>query len=163
LSILWVMDFWCLLYCNRTENRVTLWTVLEVLDSKIWLSFEHKSCSSLNLDVCRIFVCYHRYCGIKGIKKRSNSTAAVWLACTVFCLLSGRNVGSFYLLIVSCALLFWCWKLLIFRWCSFEPCLTLWLNNWRRQVNIASWSTCFHLLFVLSPLNFRIHMIQITW
>jgi hypothetical protein len=30
-----------------------------------------------NLDVGRIFVCYHFYCGIKIIKMRSNSAAAV--------------------------------------------------------------------------------------
>jgi ABC-type branched-subunit amino acid transport system substrate-binding protein len=30
------------------------------------------------------------------------------------------------------------------------------------QVNIASWSTRFHLLFELPPLNFRIHMSQIS-
>jgi hypothetical protein len=72
------MDFWSLLYCNlRTENRVALWAVLEVLDSKIWLSFEYKSCSLFNLDVFRIFVCYHCYCGIKVIKMRSNNAAAI--------------------------------------------------------------------------------------
>jgi hypothetical protein len=73
---LWI--FWILLYCNlRTENRVALWTVLEVLDSKIWLSFEYKSCSLFNLDVFRTFVWYQCYCGIKAIKMRSNSTATV--------------------------------------------------------------------------------------
>jgi hypothetical protein len=41
------------------------------------------------------------------------------------------------------------------RWCSFGPCLTLWLDNWRRQVNVVSWSTRFHLLFELPPLNFQ--------
>jgi hypothetical protein len=72
------MDFWNLLYCNlRTENRVALWTVLEVLDSKIWSSFEYKSCSLFNLDVFRTFVWYQCYCGIKVIKMRSNSAAAV--------------------------------------------------------------------------------------
>jgi hypothetical protein len=30
-----------------------------------------------NLDVCRIFVCYHCYCGIKVIKMRSNNAAVV--------------------------------------------------------------------------------------
>jgi hypothetical protein len=45
---------------------------------------------------------------------------------------------------------------------SFGPCLILGLDNWRRQVNVASWSTRFHLLFELPPLNFRIHMNQIT-
>jgi hypothetical protein len=30
-----------------------------------------------NLDVCRIFVYYHCYCGIKVVKMRSNSVAAV--------------------------------------------------------------------------------------
>jgi hypothetical protein len=72
------MDFWSLLYYNlRTENRVALWTVLEVLDSKIWLSFEYKSCSLFNLDVFRTFVWYQCYCGIKVIKMRSNSAAVV--------------------------------------------------------------------------------------
>jgi hypothetical protein len=72
------MEFWILLYCNlRTENRVALWAVLEVLDSKIWLSFEYKSCSLFNLDVFRTFLCYHCYCGIKVIKIRSNSAAAI--------------------------------------------------------------------------------------
>jgi hypothetical protein len=53
-------------------------------------------------------------------------------------------------------------ELLIVRWCSFELCLTLQLYNWRRQVNVAPWSTRFHLLFELAPLSFRIHMSQIT-
>jgi hypothetical protein len=66
------------LYCNlRTENRVASWTVLEVLDSKIWSSFEYKSCSLFNLDVFRTFVWYQFYCGIKVIKMRSNSAAAI--------------------------------------------------------------------------------------
>jgi hypothetical protein len=72
------MDFWSLLYCNsRTENRVALWAVLEVLDSKIWLSFEYKSCSLFNLDVFRTFVWYQCYCGIKVVKMRSNNAAAI--------------------------------------------------------------------------------------
>jgi hypothetical protein len=91
LSILRVMDFWTLLYCNlRTENTVPLWTVLEVVDSKIWLFFKYKSCTLFNLDVCRIFVCSHYYCRIKVIKMGNNSTVAVCLAWTVF---AGRRVG----------------------------------------------------------------------
>jgi hypothetical protein len=157
------MDFWILLYSNlRTENRVALWTILEVLDSKIWLSFEYKSCSLFKLDVFRIFVWYQCYCGIKVIKMRSNSAAAIgW--CGLFYRSSGGSVGSFYFLIVSCVWLVWCWELLIVRWCSLGLCLTLWLDDWRRQVNVAPWSTRFHLFFELPPLNFRIHMSQITW
>jgi hypothetical protein len=72
------MDFWSLLYCIlRTENRVILLIVLEWVNGEIGLSFEYKSCSLFNLDVCKIFVCYHCYCRIKVIKIKSNSAAAV--------------------------------------------------------------------------------------
>jgi hypothetical protein len=30
---------------------------------------------------------------------------------------------------VSCVRLFWCRELLMDRWCSFGPCLTLWFDN----------------------------------
>ena len=81
----------------------------------------------------------------------------------LFCGSSGGSVGSLCLLIVSCVCLFWCWELLMVRWCSFGPYLILWLDNWRRQVNVAPWSTRFHLLFELPPFNFRIYMSQIMW
>jgi hypothetical protein len=81
----------------------------------------------------------------------------------LFCRSSGGSVWSLCLLIISCVCLFWCWELLMVRWCSFGPYLILWLDNWRRQVNVAPWSTRFHLLFELPPLNFRFHMSQITW
>jgi hypothetical protein len=81
----------------------------------------------------------------------------------LFCRSSGGSVGSLCLLIVSCVCLFWCWELLMVRWCFFGPYLILWLDNWRRQVNVAPWYTCFYLLFELPLLNFRFHMSQITW
>jgi hypothetical protein len=133
--------------------------LIKIVDGKLWLSFEYKSCSLFNLDVCRTFDCFHCYCGIKVIKMRSNSAAAL-VGVDCVCRLSGGSVGSLYFLIVSCVWLFWCWELLMVRWCSFGPCLTLCLDNWRRQVNVVSWSTRFHLLFELPSLNFRIHMSQ---
>jgi hypothetical protein len=156
------MKFWSWVSCCLcSEYSFLLWAWLNIVDGKFWLSFEYKSCSLFNLDICRTFVWYHCYCGIKIIKMRSNNVVVVGV--DYFCRSSCGSVGSLYLLIVSCVWLFWCWELLIVRWCSFGPCLTLWLDNWRRQVNVASWSTHFHLLFELPPLNFRIHMSQITW
>jgi hypothetical protein len=78
LSILWVIDFCILLsYSLRSENRVALWTVLEIVNGKVWVSFEYKSCRLFSLDVFRIFLCDHCYCGIKLLKTRSNNSAAV--------------------------------------------------------------------------------------
>jgi hypothetical protein len=54
-----------------------LWARLKIVDGKICLSFEYKSCGLFNLDVFRIFVCHHCYCEIKVIKMRSNNAAAV--------------------------------------------------------------------------------------
>jgi hypothetical protein len=80
------MDFCSLLsWSLRTEHIVTLWTVLELVDSKIWLSFEYKSCSLFNLHVCRVFICYHCYCEIKVMKLRSTSIAAILLKCCLCC------------------------------------------------------------------------------
>jgi hypothetical protein len=156
------MKFWSWVPCCLcSEYSFPLWAWLKIVDDKLWLSLEYKSCSLFNLYVFRTFVWYQCYCGIKVIKMRSNSAAAVgWRG--LFCRSSGGSVGSLYLLIVSCVYLFWCWELLMVRWCSFRPCLTLWLDNWRRQVNVAPWSTRFHLLFELPSLNFRIHMSQLT-
>jgi hypothetical protein len=73
---LWIFEVCCIaIWEQKTESL--LWAVLEVLDSKIWLSFEYKSCSLFNLDVFRTFLWYQCYCGIKVIKMRSNSAAAV--------------------------------------------------------------------------------------
>jgi hypothetical protein len=159
------MKFWSWVpYCLCSEFGFLLWAWLKIVDGKLWLSLEYKSCSLFRLDGCRMFICYHRHCGMKVIMMLSSSIAAI-LFCSVvcFCRSSGGSVGSLCLLIVSCVWLFWCWELLMVRWCSFRPCLILWLDNWRMEVNVASWSTRFHLLFELPPLNFRFHMSQITW
>jgi hypothetical protein len=159
------MKFWSWVPCCLcSEFSFLLWAWLKIVDDKLWLSLEYKCCSLFSVDGCRMFILYHRHCGIKVIMILSSSIVAV-LFCSVvcFCRSSGGSIGSLYLLIVSYVWLFWCWELLMARWCSFEPCLILWLDNWRRQVNVASWSTRFHLLFELPPLNFRIHMSQITW
>jgi hypothetical protein len=152
------------MYCNlRTGNRAILWTVLEWANGEIGLSFEYGSCSLYNVYGCRIFICDFCYCGTKVMKMGSSSSAVVCLKFLLFCRPSGWSVGSFYLLIVLYIWFFWCWELLIVRWCSFRLCLTLWLGNRRRQVDVMPWSTSFHSLFVLPLFNFRIHMSQITW
>jgi hypothetical protein len=158
------MDFLSQLGCSFRSEAESLSTVLEWLNEEIWLSLEYKSCTLFSVDGCRIFIHYHRHCGMKAIMMLSSSIAAV-LFCSVVCFYwsSGGSIGSLYLLIISCVWLFWCWELLMIRWRSFGPCLTLWLDNWRRQVNIALWSTRLHLLFKLPPFNFRIHVSQITW
>jgi hypothetical protein len=159
------MKFWSWVPCCLcSEFSFLLWAWLKIVDGKLWLSLEYKSCSLFSVDCCRMFIHYHRHCGMKVIMVLSSSIAAV-LFCSVayFCRSSGESVGSLYLLIVSCVWLLWFWELLMVRWCSFGSFLTLCLDNWRRQVNVASWSTRFHLLFELPPLNFRIHMSQITW
>jgi hypothetical protein len=164
-SSLRVIKFWSWVPCCLcSEFSFLLWAWLKIVDGKLWLSLEYKSCSLFSVDGCRMFIRYHHHCGMKVIMMLSNNVASV-LFCSVvcFCWSSGGSIGSLYLLIVSCVWLFWCWELLMVRWCSFRPCLTLWLDNWRRQVNIALWSTRFHLLFELPPINFRIHMSQITW
>jgi hypothetical protein len=112
---------------------------------------------------CRFFICDLYYCETKVMKMGSSCDAAVWLKCLLFYRSSGWSVGLFYLLIISYVWLFCCWELLMVRWCFFGPCLTLWLDNRRRQVNVALWSTRFHLLFELPPLNFKINSSQITW
>jgi hypothetical protein len=63
--------------CLCSEHSFLLWARLKIVDGKICLSFEYKSCGLFNLDVFRIFVCHHCYCGIKVIKMRSSSAAAV--------------------------------------------------------------------------------------
>jgi hypothetical protein len=70
---LWSWVPWCL----GSEYSFPLWAWLKIVDCKLWLSFEYKSCSSFNIDVFRIFVWYHCYCGIKVMKMRSSSAAAV--------------------------------------------------------------------------------------
>jgi hypothetical protein len=157
------MKFWSWVPCCLcSEFSFLLWAWLKIVDGKLWLSFEYESCSLFNLEVFRIFVWYQCYYGIKVINWE---VTALLLLVGVDCFYrsSGGSVGSLYLLIVSCVWLFGCWELLMVRWCSFGPCLILWLDNWRRQVNVATCSTRFHLLFKLPPLNFRIHMSQITW
>jgi hypothetical protein len=77
-SIFGVMDFWIMLSGSlRTEHRVILWTVLELVGGKIWLSFEYKSCSLFSVDGCRISSCYHRHCGIKVMMVLSSSIVVV--------------------------------------------------------------------------------------
>jgi hypothetical protein len=63
--------------CLCLEHSFLLWARLKIVDGKICLSFEYKSCGLFNLDVFRIFVCHHCYCGIKVIKMRSSNAAAV--------------------------------------------------------------------------------------
>jgi hypothetical protein len=118
--------------CFRSEAE-SLPTVLEWLNEEIWLSLEYKSCSLFSVHGCRLFIRYHHHCEMKVIMMLSSSIAAV-LFCSVVCSCgsSGGSVGSLCLLIVSCVWLFWCWELFMVRWCSFGPCLTLWLDNWRR-------------------------------
>jgi hypothetical protein len=157
------MKFWSWVPCCLClEFSFLLCAWLKIVDGKLWLSFEYESCSLFNLDVFRTFVWYRCYCGIKVIKWEVTALLLL-VGMDCFYRSSGGSVGSLYLWIVSCVWLFWCWEFLMVRWCSFGPCLTLWLDNWRRQVNVALWSTHFHLLFELPPLNFRIHMSQITW
>jgi hypothetical protein len=63
--------------CLCSEHSFLLWARLKIANGKICLSFEYKSSGLSNLDVFRIFVCHHCYCGIKIIKMRSNSAAGV--------------------------------------------------------------------------------------
>jgi hypothetical protein len=93
----------------------------------------------------------------------SSSDATIWLKCLLFWQSSGWSVGSFYFLFFSYVWLLKCYVLLVISWCSFKLCLDLWLDNWSRQVTIATWSAYFHLLFELCQFNFRIHMSQIAW
>jgi hypothetical protein len=73
-----VMKFWSWVPCCLcSEYNFLLWAWLKIVDGKLRLSFEYKSYNLFNLDVCRIFVYYHCYCGIKVVKMRSNSVAAV--------------------------------------------------------------------------------------
>jgi hypothetical protein len=77
-SSLRVMKLWSWVPCCLCSKfSFLLWAWLKIVDGKLWLSFEYKSCSLLNLDVFRTFVWYHCYCGIKVMKMRSNSVAAV--------------------------------------------------------------------------------------
>jgi hypothetical protein len=162
-SILEVMEFCSLLSCSlRTEHGVALWTLLELVDSKIWLSFEYKHCTLLSLDICRVFICSHFYWGLKFMNLRSTSITVVLLKCCLFYRTPGWSVGTFYSF-VSYIWLLGCWVLLVIGWFSFRSCLALSLDYWRRQVNVAPWSTSFHSLFELRQFNFRIHMSQTIW
>jgi hypothetical protein len=78
--------------CLCSEYSFPLQTWLKIVDGKLWLSFEYKSCSLFNLDVSRIFVWYHCYCGIKVMKMRSNERCCCLLAWIVF---AGRQVGAY--------------------------------------------------------------------
>jgi hypothetical protein len=40
----------------EVKNRLTLWTDLQLVNSKIRLSFEHKSCSLFSVGGFRIFI-----------------------------------------------------------------------------------------------------------
>jgi hypothetical protein len=72
------MKFWSWVPCCLcSEFSFLLWAWLKIVDGKLWVSLEYKSCSLFNLDVFRTFVWYQCYCGIKVIKIRSNSAAAV--------------------------------------------------------------------------------------
>jgi hypothetical protein len=163
LSILWVMDFWILLYWNlRTENRVILLIVLEWANGEISLSFEYKSCSLFNLDICRIFVCYHCYCRIKVIKIKSNNVVAVgWRGLFL-------PVVGWARRIVVLVDYFMCMVVLVLR-ISYGQVVLL-----RTILNFVAWqlekaSKCSIVVYTLSLViwitttNFRIHMGQITW
>jgi hypothetical protein len=159
------MNFWSWVpFCLCSEHNFFLWARLKIVDGKIWLSVEYQRCCLVRVHACEYFFCYHIYFGFKDINITSSTAAVSPMSWGVDrCRSSGWSVESFYLLIVSCVWLFWCWELLMVRWYSFRLCLTLLVDNLRRQVNAASWSTCFHLLFELPLFNFRIHMSQITW
>jgi hypothetical protein len=75
VCVLWCYEVGYLAVC--VQLSFLLWAWLKIVDGKLWLSFEYKSCSLFNLDVFRIFFWYHCYCGIKVMKIRSNSAAAV--------------------------------------------------------------------------------------
>jgi hypothetical protein len=64
-----------------------------------------------NIDDCRMFVCSHSYCGIKVIKMRINSSAAVWLAWSIF-FLPVVGLGCRTVLLVDC---FMCMVNLVLR------------------------------------------------
>jgi hypothetical protein len=118
------MKFWSWVpYCLCSEFSFLLWAWLKIVDGKLWLSLEYKSCSLFSINGCRMFIRYHRHCGMKVIMMLSSSIGAV-LFCSVVCFYRslGGSVGSLYLLIVSCVWLFWCWELLMVRWFSFGSC-----------------------------------------
>jgi hypothetical protein len=95
--------------CLCSEHSFPLWARLKIVDGKICLSFEYKSCGLFNLDVFRIFVCRHCYCGIKIMKMRSNSVAAVgWRA--LFLLVNGWE--CWIIVLVDC---FMCMVVLVLR------------------------------------------------
>jgi hypothetical protein len=122
------MYFLSLLCCSlRTENRVTFWTVLELVNDTNWLSFEYKSCSLFSLDVFRIFICCHCYCGIKLIKMRSNIPTAVWLMLTV---LPVTGLGHRNILLVVC---FMCMIILVLK-ITYGQVVLLWA-----VLNLVAW------------------------
>jgi hypothetical protein len=87
--------------CLCSEYSFPLWAWLKIVDGKLWLSFEYKSCSLFNLDVFRIFVWYHCYCGIKVIKWEATALL-LFVGVDCFCRSSGGSVRSLCLLIVPC-------------------------------------------------------------
>jgi hypothetical protein len=75
------------------------------------------------------------------------------IAAVLFVVLTVLPVVVLECMIIFIVYCFICMVVFVLRitmvmWCSFRLCLTQWLDNWRRrQVNVAPWSTCFHLLF----------------
>jgi hypothetical protein len=148
--------------CLCSEHKFLLWARLKIVDGKICLSFEYKSCSLFNLDVCRIFVFYHCYCGIKVIKMKSISAAAIgWRGLFLPVVRWAHRI----VVLVDC---FMCIVVLVLRMAYGQVVLLRTVLNfvaWQleKASNIVTWSTRFHLLYKLPPLNFRILMSQITW
>jgi hypothetical protein len=148
--------------CRCSEHRFLLQARLKIVDGKICLSFEYKSCSLFNLDVCRIFVCYHGYYGIKVIKWK---VSALLLLVGMDCFLPVVRWAHRIVVLVDC---FMCIVILVLRIAYGQVVLLQTVLNfvaWQleKASNVAPWSTHFHLLFELPPLNFRILMNQITW
>jgi hypothetical protein len=128
-SIFGVMDFWIMLSGSlRTERRVILWTVLELVGHKIWLSFEYKSCSLFNVDVCRIFICYHHHCGIKVMMVLSSSIVVVLFVMVT--VLPAIGLGHRNILLIVC---FMCVVVLVLR-ITYGQVVLLWT-----LLNFVAW------------------------
>jgi hypothetical protein len=143
-SNLRVMKFWSWVPCCLcSEYNFLLWAWLKIVDDKLWLSFEYKSCSLFNLDIFRTFVWYQCYCGIKVIKMRNNNVAAVgW--CGLFLPIVGWERGI--VVLVDC---FMCMVILMLRIAYGQVVLL------RTVLNFVAWqlekaSKCSTVVYTLS-------------
>jgi hypothetical protein len=75
VCVLWSFEVGYLAAC--VHNTIFYLGLIKIVDGKLWLSSEYKFCILFNLDICRIFVCFYCYCGIKVIKMWSNNVVAV--------------------------------------------------------------------------------------